>query len=143
MFWGDWWSGDRATSGDNGSRIIGVGDHGPFGLGAGKGDRLSAWTMRPAWTTSGSLFVESHGHGSTAAPMALSRNAGSVHIRGHRVTDGVCPCHFHLPVTSPLLMAVLPLALGCELGLGVRDLATVGIPGVEALGVPEPLFGRL
>ena len=46
-------------------------------------------------------------------------------------------------LTSPLLMAVLPLALGCELGLGVKDLATVGVPGVEALGVTSPPLRRL
>jgi hypothetical protein len=45
--------------------------------------------------------------------------------------------------TPPLPMAVLPPATWCELGRGVKDLATVGVPGVEALGVPSPPVGRL
>ena len=97
MFWGDWWCGDRAISGDDGSRGIGVGDQGPFGLCAGKGDRLCARAVRPVWTTSGSLSVESHRHGSTAAPMTPGRRAGRVHVRGNIATNRVCPYPVHPP----------------------------------------------
>jgi hypothetical protein len=94
MFWGDWWRGDRATSGDDGSRGIGVGDQGPFGLCAERGDRMRARAVRPALSTFGSLSVESHRHGSTAAPLTHGSRAGSSNI----ATDGVCPYPVHPPV---------------------------------------------
>ena len=59
MFWVDWWRGDRATSGDDGSRGIGVGDQGPFGLCPGKGDRMCTRAVIAALSTFGSLSVES------------------------------------------------------------------------------------
>ena len=43
-------------------------------------------------------------------------------------------------LTSPLPVAVLPLASGWELGLGVKGLATLGASGVQAPGVPGPLL---
>ena len=98
MFWGDWWRGDRATSGDDGSRGIGVGDQGPFGLCAGKGDRMCTRAVRPALSTFGSLSVESHRHGSTAAPLTHGSCAGRVHVSGNIATDGMCPYPVHPPV---------------------------------------------
>ena len=101
MFWGDWWRGDRATSGDDGSRGIGVGDRRPFGLDAGRDDRMCARAVRPALSTFGSLSVDSHKHGSTAAPLTPGRHAGRVHISGNIATDGMCP----YPVFPPVYTA--------------------------------------